>query len=365
MKTIKLLFKSFYRKIIKTLFIILYGRVFVNDNRSNSYKILTLKNSNIKKFNKKNYKICSIEDGRICTDGVEQVAYISENKIIEKFSYTQVNGSLAPSGKNFVIKKGTPYFLKKYDGVVASLAQGASGDHNYFHWMFDILPKIKIITSFYNIKEINYFYMPKILNYQKKILEELGIKKIKFINSNKYKHIRASKIIIPDHPWYFKGKIYDNVAKLPKWIVFWLRSSFLKKSISTKKPIKLFIDRTESIYNHCKLINNEEMTTKLKKEGFKIIQVGKLSFKQQIKLFNNAKIIIGVHGAAFANLIFCKPKTKIIEIKPKNRPNNYKIISKINNLNYKQFVTEIVSNKSSNEGDTYINPKKVINEIYK
>ena len=72
-----------------------------------------------------------------------------------------------------------------------------------------------------------------------------------------------------------------------------------------------------------------------------------------------------MHGAAFANLIFCKPKTKIIEIKPKNRPNNYKIISKTNNLNYKQFVTEIVSDKNNNEGDTYINPKKVINEIYK
>jgi len=36
----------------------------------------------------------------------------------------------------------------------------------------------------------------------------------------------------------------------------------------------------------------KEMTTKLKKKGFKIIQVGKLSFKQQIKLFNNAKMSI-------------------------------------------------------------------------
>ena len=62
--------------------------------------------------------------------------------------------------------------------MVASLAQGASGDHNYFHWMIDILPKIKIITSFYNIKEIDYFYMPKILNYQKKILRNWVLKKL-------------------------------------------------------------------------------------------------------------------------------------------------------------------------------------------
>ena len=81
------------------------------------------------------------------------------------------------------------------------------------------------------------------------------------------------------------------------------------KKINFNKNLLNFIDRTESIYNHCKLINNKEMTTKLKK-GFKIIQVGKLSFKQQIKLFNNAKIIIGVHGA-FANLIFVSQKPKL------------------------------------------------------
>ena len=32
---------------------------------------------------------------------------------------------------------------------------------------------------------------------------------------------------------------------------------------------------------------------------------------QQIYLFNNAKVIIGAHGAAFANLAFCKKNAKI------------------------------------------------------
>ncbi len=362
---LKSFFKFIYKQLIKYLFFLLYGKISISNNLENSVQIQTLNKSKIKKFNKKNYKICIIKNGRICTDGVEQVAYISENKIIKNFSYTQIKGNLVSPNKNFVINRGTPYFLKKFNGVVLSLVQGASGNHNYFHWMFDILPKIKIVTSYYNIKDIDYFYMPEIQNYQKKILDKLGIKKIKFINSNKYKHIQASQIIVPEHPWYFKGKIYEDVNKLPKWIINWLRSSFLKKFNSKSNVGKLFIDRSESKYNHCKLINNNKVIYELKKKSFKIIQVGRLSFKEQIRLFSNAKIIIGPHGAAFTNLVFCRPGTKIIEIKPNNRPNNYKIISKINKLNYKQLVTPIISNKNDVEGDTYINPKKIVNEIYK
>jgi len=68
----------------------------------------------------------------------------------------------------------------------------------------------------------------------------------------------------------------------------------------------------------------------LKEKGFSKYKVGELSFFEQIYLFNNAKFIIGAHGAAFTNLAFCKPNTNIIEIKPFTHPNNVnKRISKM------------------------------------
>ena len=167
-------------------------------------------------------------NGRICTDAVEQVAYILDNKILNKLSYTQINGKLTSSKRNFVIKKGTPYFLKRFKGTVLSLAQGASGDKNYFHWLFDILPKIIITQSIINLNKINYFYMPELQEFQKRTLSLLGIKNYKIINSKKIKHLEAEKIIIPDHPWYYKGTIFKEADSIPGWIVKWLRKSFLK-----------------------------------------------------------------------------------------------------------------------------------------
>ena len=90
--------------------------------------------------------------------------------------------------------------------------------------------------------------------------------------------------------------------------------------------------------------------------GFSIHKTGKMSFFEQIYLFNNAKVIVGAHGAAFTNLVFCKRKTKIIEIIPKSHPNTVsKKISKVKNLNYFRFITNDLKESEKNTGDIVVN----------
>ena len=83
------------------------------------------------------------------------------------------------SKHNQVIKSGIPKFLKKIKGSVAVLAQGASGYNNYSHFLFDIIPKIKLLSEGINIKKINYFYFSKLNNYQKEIIKMIGLEKKK------------------------------------------------------------------------------------------------------------------------------------------------------------------------------------------
>lgn len=363
MKEIKSILKKAYRIIVIRYFRILYGKIEFKNNYKGNIQKIYLKKNNLQITSKKKYFVSILTNGRICTDSVEQVAYILDNKILNDLTYTQINGKLTSPKRNFVIKKGTPYFLKKFNGTVLSLAQGASGDKNYFHWLFDILPKIIIAQSAINFNKIDYFYMPVLQDFQKRILSLLGIKNYKIINSKKIKHLEATKIVIPSHPWYYKGTIFDEVNSIPEWIVKWLRKSFLKFKKKNIKSLKLFIDRSESEYSHCKLINNDNIKKILSKRGFKILQTGKLDFLKQIELFNNAQFVIGPHGAAFSNLVFCKPRTNVIEIKPKKQPNNYKRISILNNLNYAQINLKSSKPKNINEGDMYINPKTLLKLI--
>ena len=143
------------------------------------------------------------------------------------------------------------------------------------------------------------------------------------------------------HPWYSKGKFHDQSWKLPSWIIIWIRNIFLKYKKKFKCSKKFLIDRSESNFHHCQIINKKQVESFLIKNGFKIYRIGEYSFVKQIFMFWNAKYIIGAHGAAFANLIFCKPNTKIIEFKPFNHPGrNYEKISKINKLNYQKIISK-------------------------
>ena len=54
--------------------------------------------------------------------------------------------------------------------------------------------------------------------------------------------------------------------------------------------------------------------------------------------------------------MFCKRKTKIIEIIPKSHPNTVsKKISKVKNLNYFRFITNDLKESEKNTGDIVVN----------
>ena len=94
-------------------------------------------------------------------------------------------------------------------------------------------------------------------------------------------------------------------------------------------------------------------------------KLNKLSFTKQIYLFQNADYIVGAHGAAFTNLVFCKPKTKIIEFRSFGHTGkNYKRISEINKLKY----NSIVSSKkylNNHKGDIYVPIKDLEKKLKK
>ena len=202
-----------YKFIISKLFQIIYGKIIFLNQNDNDVKI--------KEVNKEenNYKFIEINNGRIFTDYIENVAVINKNQIIDFVSYQQVKGVFKDPTFNVVIKKGTPKFKKKFNGKVFSLVQGASGNNNYFHWMFDILPRLIILEKFYNLNDINFFYCPQIKPWQLSTLSIFNIGNDKLINSNLHRHIQADKILAVSHPWYSKGLILNEAKNLPSWII--------------------------------------------------------------------------------------------------------------------------------------------------
>jgi capsular polysaccharide biosynthesis protein len=352
----------YFKKFFQLVFLLIYGKIKYKNNNIISNNIIKRKIENIVSDIKgsKSYFSYKIKNGRIYTDYVEHVAIIDGNTLVNEVSYQQVSGELKNAKENIVLTKGTPRIKKRIEGRVLSLTQGASGNKNYAHWLLDILPKIKLCSEHYPLNEIDFFYASSLQDFQKQTLSILNIDENKILNADTSRHIEARELIIVDHPWYHKGFIHNQYEFLPSWIICWLRDTYLKYAKQFDNKQKIYIDRADSKSKHCQIQNDEEIFDFLKERDFSKYKIGELSFFEQIYLFNNAKIIVGAHGAAFTNLTFCKPNTNIIEIKPTSHLNNqYKRISHINNLNYRLIKTKELDENQKKFGDIYLSIKEL------
>lgn len=366
MKINKFLQKCF-KKIFQKVFVLFHGRLkeYKETNKCN-FKVTKIKNIFLEdnKYDLDNH-IYEIPNARVYTDTVEHVAIIKDNIVIPKISYQQIAGELKEEKFNKVFFTGTPRPIKKIDGTMLSLVQGASGN-NYFHFLFDIVTKLKLCEQKIALEKIDFFYVPGDHQWQKNIFSLFNINEKKLINSNIYRHVKVKNLIAIDHPWYQKGFVQNEITFLPEWIIFWLREKFLHLSKKFECSDKVFIDRSESIFNHCKLINNNEVIEKLSNFGFKSYQVGKLDFFEQIYLFNNAEIIIGPHGAAFSNIVFSNPNLHLIEIIPEDHPSRKcERICNILKMNYTRIKTpQIIDNKNL-LGDIKVSTIEIENALNK
>jgi len=74
--------------------------------------------------------------------------------------------------------------------------------------------------------------------------------------------------------------------------------------------------------------------------GFRPVILEDISFKEQISLFQNADCIVGLHGAGFANLSFCNPGIKVIELRSHSSGSVIENLAKKLDLNYFSLVTK-------------------------
>ena len=309
---------TFFNSIGYTIGKLFYGTIKESIDSNNCNLVNILQSKIESKFS---YNIYKIKKCRIYTDTVTDTAFIADNKIIigPSFQLRKLNVN-ADISENIVLSKGTPRIKKKLKGSVFSLLTGGAGNSNYWHWLFDVLPRIKILESKIDLDKINYFLLPDLKEkFQNETLDLINIPPLKRISSKKLRHVEAETVIAVDHPINFNNYPNKDIQNIPEWILDDLRLKFLKNDDTKKKyPDKIYIDRSDSKSNHRylrKILNETEIINFLKKKDFSVIRLSDFSFADQVNLFNQASQIIGLHGGGFANLTFCKPKTFVLELK--------------------------------------------------
>lgn len=346
--------RKFLQKIFKIvsygLFFKIYGKIEKSIESTGDDRI-KVENVNIEKD--LSYKVYKITGGKLYTDRIHDTAVILDNKIIEGPSF-QLRYSRGPIAKiynsnvndNVVLKIGTPRRLRNLKGVVLSLLTGGAGNINYWHWLYDVLPRIGLCNKFVNLSEIDFFLLPSLLKkFQNETLDCLNIPKHKRLSSVKNRHIIAKELIVTDHPVVVTGNSTNDIENIPSWIMLWLKKNFNNQKKTNNKNIKnkIYIERDSENFKSISLrsVSNEnEVKRYLLKNNFISIKLGEIKFSDQVDLFYNADCIVGLHGAGFANLVFCKPGTKVIEFRSSDAGYVIANLAKKNNLNHSSITAE-------------------------
>lgn len=322
------------------IFKLFYGKISESIKCNNNDKITVNEvvfDKNIK------YKIYKVRSSRLYTDTIHDTAIILDNKIVEGPSFQIRNNNYVAINNNIVFDKGTPYLKKNLSGNVLSLLSGGGANINYWHWLFDVLPRIKLFLDKNKIDSINYFLVPNTEEkFQLETLSALKIEKNKIISSQLFRHITADSITSTDHPYVIDGDSTIGIQNIPSWIFRWLNFSFTK-NISLEQsnlPKKFYIDRSDSKQNTKelrKIINEDEVKEVFLKNNYKILRLSDFSFIDQVKLFYNAIAVAGLHGGGFANLVFSKQNTKILELRSSSAGAMILDVAKKRELNYESI----------------------------
>jgi capsular polysaccharide biosynthesis protein len=187
----------------------------------------------------------------------------------------------------------------------------AEATDNYHHWLIDLLPRIGAaeragfpVASFDHV----------ILNhanraYQWETLQQLGIRREQVVQVNPALRLQPDELVIPS--------LKKSNEQMPSEHVRYLRRNFLPgKAPSRRRTRRIFLSRKDA---PSRRLRNEAAAFELLQGcGFELVCLSGWSITRQAELFAEAEVIAGPSGAAFANLVFANPGTRVIEFASPN-----------------------------------------------
>lgn len=244
------------------------------------------------------------------TKTTEDVFLMPNIRIYAKdfFTLTEDDCLLAPVSNYYGnAKKSHPAFstlflpkCKKLKGRSIIIRGGA-----YWHKMQDGLPMLYLaeLAGFDFNKIDNFIIQDKIID-QNSIFTRVGIPLEKQVRLYGEEDAYDCDELLFSSWYNRKGNWYkDYLLKIIK------PNAVFTPAFSKR----IYISRSK--VNTRRVLNEDEVVVFLKKFGFECIHNEDLSIDEQIYLFQNATDIISCHGSQLTNIIFCKPGTKVCEIR--------------------------------------------------
>ena len=196
---------------------------------------------------------------------------------------------------------------------------------NYYHWLIEDLPSILRARRLFPGTQV---VMPtKCPRYVLQSLEAYGISPY---------HLQAKWAYASDLILSTRG---EDSGWSHQQDVELLRESLILPAGKEGSPAKkLYLSRARSRRS---FPNETDVEALAASKGFEPTYLEELSFTEQVRLFQQATHIVGLHGAGLANMVFSPAGTRIRELSPRNTAHPmYEVLANTCQHTYERIVID-------------------------
>lgn len=188
-------------------------------------------------------------------------------------------------------KISPPVLLRGTTAVIATTL-GAG----YSHWLLEELPRLLALKP--DSSETLIAHATQSYNREALVLHGfLG----KVLSAKRYNHHSCEQLLVPS-----LGRLTPTTIRA--------LDTFTAPLHQRSSPFgeRLYISRAKA--RRRRVANESELWAQLATHSFAKLHLEDLTWSEQINAFRGAKVIVAPHGAGLANLAFCPPGTKVIEL---------------------------------------------------
>lgn len=198
---------------------------------------------------------------------------------------------------------------------------------NYFHITVEILSKLKYVDDMQCFDDYPIIIDEVVAKTPQfvELLQKINVKHHEIVCIEKGKKCRVHKLVyVTDNVWIPWLLRKDNFYQINDFGMAISAMTNISTIVKNEKNITRYNRKVYLSRQNCKNIrlkNELEIAEMFRKIGFEIIFSEELSLDEQIKVFSEAGIVVGMAGAAFTNIIYCNPGTSIVCFSPQEHHN--------------------------------------------
>lgn len=207
------------------------------------------------------------------------------------------------------------------------------GDENYCHWINRYLMRLSHIEEYPELKKLPLVINSELSKFQRESLALLDIPEERLLKVPPKTMITFEDLIIPVN--VRSTEMFPSACS-------WFRKK-VEKYLLPPQGRRIYVSRGGAPGRI--MTNEKEVLEILDKYQFEVVNPGDFSFVDQIKMFSEAEIIVGPHGAGLANLIFAPKNAFVIELADSvvERMHDFQEIAQTIPLRYKRLVSQKVT----------------------